>query len=65
MTEVLKEREAQIELAHLKAKASEGEEEEWLNQMNKEHEYAMQKEHSAAFRRMQAARDNQEFVKKQ
>ncbi|PVD29918.1 hypothetical protein C0Q70_09177 [Pomacea canaliculata] len=65
LTEVLKEREAQIELAHLKAKASEGEEEEWLNQMNKEHEYAMQKEHSAAFRRMQAARDNQEFVKKQ
>lgn len=65
LTEVLKEREAQVELAKLKAEAAKGQDKELLEQTRREHEHALLREQNAAYKRMQAAKENAGFVVKQ
>jgi hypothetical protein len=62
LTEVLKEREAQIELKRLQEKASEGKDAEWLNLAKREHENAILQDQSRAKDRINAAKDHQKFL---
>ena len=61
LTEVLKEREAQIELKHLKEKANEGQDLEHLKQSMREHEEAIRHDQMRAAERIKAAKDTAGF----
>lgn len=65
LTEVLKERDAQIELKILKAKAQEGQDKEWLEKTQRELEDSICRDQEHARKRMQAALDNRDFIIKQ
>ncbi|KAL4222019.1 hypothetical protein ACF0H5_018064 [Mactra antiquata] len=65
LTEVLKEREAQLELKRLQEQASHGKDREWLEIANKEHEEAIRMDQSKAAERILAAAENQNFLKAQ
>lgn len=65
LTEVLKERDAQVELNILKAKANEGQDREWLQMSKKEQDDSIRRDQEAALKRMKAALENAEFMKKQ
>lgn len=65
LTEVLKEREAQLELRRLQAQASEGKDQEWLEKARREHEEAIKQDQEQALERIQAAKTNQNFLKAQ
>lgn len=61
LTEVLKEREAQIELKRLKEKATEGQDAEYLNHTRKEYEQSIKDDQSKAMERILAAQNNRQF----
>ncbi|XP_053373557.1 cilia- and flagella- associated protein 210-like [Mercenaria mercenaria] len=65
LTEVLKEREAQLELKRLKEQASHGKDREWLEVAQKEHEEAIRLDQTKAAERLVAASENQKFLKAQ
>ena len=65
LTEVLKERDAQLELKRLQAMASEGKDKEWLERAKREHEEAIRQDQVQAFDRIKAAKTNQNFLKAQ
>lgn len=65
LTEVLKERDAQLELNILKKKAAEGEDREWLESAQREYDDSIRRDQEKALARMQAAADNVSFVSKQ
>lgn len=65
LTEVLKEREAQLELKRLQAQANEGKDKEWLDKARREHEEAIRLDQEQAFGRIMAAKTNQNFLKAQ
>ena len=65
MSEVLKERDTQLELKQLKTKAYMDEDKDWLEQTQKEYQDSIARVHQAALRRVQAAEDNVNFIKKQ
>ena len=65
LTEVLKEREAQLELKRLQAQASEGKDQEWVDKARLEHEMAIKQDQEQAYGRIVAAKDNQHFLKAQ
>lgn len=62
LTEVLKEREAQIELKRLQEKASEGKDAEWLQLAKREHETAILQDQEKARQRIDATKTNQRFL---
>lgn len=62
LTEVLKEREAQLELKRLKEQASHGKDKEWLDIAKREHEEAIRQDQSKAAERILAAAGNQNFL---
>nr|KAG5693818.1 hypothetical protein BaRGS_004426 [Batillaria attramentaria] len=64
-TEVLKERDAQVELNRLKAKAAEGVDREWLEKAQREYDDSIRRDQENAYKRMMAARDNENFLQKQ
>lgn len=64
-TEVLKERDAQVELNRLKVKAREGEDREWLEKARREYEDSIRRDHENARKRMEAANENAGFLNKQ
>ena len=61
LTEVLKERDAQLELKRLKELASEGKDNEWLEKAKREHEMAIIQDQDRARKRISAAKENQLF----
>ncbi|XP_046568387.1 coiled-coil domain-containing protein 173-like [Haliotis rubra] len=61
LTEVLKEREAQLELKQLKERASEGKDQEWLELQRREYEEGIQKDHAKAAARIAAASETAAF----
>ena len=65
LTEVLKEREAQLELKRLQAQASEGQDKEWLDKARQEHELAIRQDQEQAYKRIKASKENQHFLKAQ
>ncbi|XP_071108770.1 cilia- and flagella- associated protein 210-like [Haliotis cracherodii] len=65
LTEVLKEREAQLELKQLKERANEGKDQEWLEITRREYEEGIQKDHAKAAERISAARETADFQKAQ
>ena len=65
LTEVLKEREAQLELKRLQSLASEGKDKEWLDKARREHEEAIKLDQESAMDRIKAAKTNQNFLKAQ
>lgn len=65
LTEVLKEREAQIELKRLQEKASEGKDAEWLKLAKREHENAILHDQEKAKERINASKDHQMFLSSQ
>ena len=65
LTEVLKERDAQLELKRLQAMASEGKDQEWLVKAQREHEEAIRLDQGQAVERIKAAKTNQNFLKAQ
>ena len=65
MTEVLKEREAQIELKRLKEKASAGKDREWLDLARHEYEEGTLKDQDEARERIRKASENASFQKAQ
>lgn len=65
LTEVLKEREAQLELKRLKEQASMGKDKEWLDRAKQEYEEAIRKDQAKAAERIVAAAENQKFLKAQ
>ena len=65
LSEVLKERDAQMELKHLKARASEGQDSEWLEKSRREYEDSIRRDQEAAMKRMMAADQNAGFIQKQ
>lgn len=65
LTEVLKEREAQIELKKLQEKANEGKDAEWLQLAKREHENAILQDQEKARQRIHATKDNQRFLSAQ
>lgn len=65
LTEVLKEREAQLELKRLKDQASQGKDKEWLEKARQEYEEAIRQDQTKAAERIIAAADNQNFLKAQ
>ncbi|WAQ94164.1 CC173-like protein [Mya arenaria] len=65
LTEVLKEREAQLELKRLKEAASHGKDKAWLDQAQREYEEAIQQDQVRAAERIINAKDNQGFLKAQ
>lgn len=65
LTEVLKEREAQLELKRLREQASVGQDKEWLIKAQREYEEAIKADQMKAAERIIAARDNQHFLKAQ
>ena len=65
LTEVLKEREAQIELRRLKEKASAGKDNEWLHLARREYEEGILKDQDEARERIHKAADTASFQKAQ
>lgn len=65
LTEVLKEREAQIELKKLQEKANEGKDAEWLQLAKREHENAILQDQEKARQRIHVTKDNQRFLSAQ
>jgi len=65
LTEVLKEREAQIELKRLKALASDGKDVELFRQAQREHEEAIIKDQAKAMERIMASKSTAQFQKSQ
>ncbi|XP_060553680.1 cilia- and flagella- associated protein 210-like [Ruditapes philippinarum] len=65
LTEVLKEREAQLELKRLKEQASHGKDKEWLEIAQREYEEAIRLDQTKAAERIIAAAENQGFLKAQ
>ena len=65
LTEVLKEREAQLELKRLKEQASVGKDKEWLERARQEYEEAIRIDQAKAADRIVAAGENQQFLKAQ
>ena len=65
LTEVLKEREAQLELKRLQEQASEGKDQEWVDKARVEHEMAIKQDQEQAYDRIKAAKENQNFLKAQ
>ena len=65
LTEVLKEREAQLELKRLQTQASEGQDKEWLDKARQEHELAIRQDQEQAYKRIKASKENQHFLKAQ
>ena len=65
LSEVLKERDAQVELKILKAKASEGQDHEWMEKTQREYEDSIRRDQEAARKRMMAAAENANFIQKQ
>ena len=65
LTEVLKERDAQLELMKLKEKANEGKDKEWLERARKEYEEEILRDQDAAAQRIKASRENAAFQKAQ
>lgn len=65
LTEVLKEREAQLELKRLKEQASHGKDKEWLEIAQREHEEAIRLDQTKAAERLINAAENQSFLKAQ
>lgn len=65
LSEVLKERDAQVELKILKAKASEGQDREWMEKAQREYEDSIRRDQEAARKRMMAAAENANFIQKQ
>jgi len=65
LTEVLKEREAQLELKRLKEQASVGKDKEWLERARQEYEEAIRIDQAKAADRIIAAGENQQFLKAQ
>ena len=61
MTEVLKEREAQLELKRLKEKANEGKDNEYLQLARKEYEQSIKEDQAKAMERMLAAQQTRQF----
>ncbi|XP_060066979.1 cilia- and flagella- associated protein 210-like [Ylistrum balloti] len=61
LTEVLKEREAQIELKKLKQKANEGQDIEYLKRAQREYDEAIQADQHKAMERIQAAKHTAQF----
>ncbi|KAL8587022.1 hypothetical protein ACOMHN_023412 [Nucella lapillus] len=65
LTEVMKERDAQIELNILKAKASEGLDKELLEKAKRDYEDSIRRDQEAAMKRMKATKDNANFIQTQ
>ncbi|KAL5007785.1 hypothetical protein ScPMuIL_016591 [Solemya velum] len=65
LTEVLKERDAQLELKVLKEKASEGKDREWLEHGLREYEEGVRQDQTKAIDRINAARDVADFQRSQ
>lgn len=65
LTEVLKEREAQLELKRLKEQAGQGKDREWLEKAQHEYEEAIRQDQEKAAGRKIAAAENQHFLKAQ
>jgi len=65
LTEVLKEREAQLELKRLKDMAGKGQDKEWLDLARREHEEAIRADQMKAAERIVNAKQNQHFLKAQ
>ncbi|XP_041365324.1 coiled-coil domain-containing protein 173-like [Gigantopelta aegis] len=65
LTEVLKEREAQLELKQLIAKANDGKDTEWTRLQQHAYEETVQKEQERAAARIRDAKQNEEFLKAQ
>lgn len=65
LTEVLKEREAQLELKRLKEHATQGKDKEWLERARQDYEEAIRVDQAKAAERIVAAADNQKFLKAQ
>lgn len=65
LTEVLKEREAQLELKRLKDQASQGKDKEWLERARHDYEEAIRQDQAKAAERILAASENQKFLKAQ
>lgn len=61
LTEVLKEREAQLELKKLKEKATEGQDKEWLAKATREYEEGIKTDQVKAANRIRAAKDTASF----
>lgn len=65
LTEVLKERDAQVEFNQLKLAASKGQDRANIERTQKELEKAIIKEQNDAQLRLEAARQNKDFIKAQ
>ncbi|XP_074659514.1 cilia- and flagella- associated protein 210-like [Tubulanus polymorphus] len=65
LTEVLKEREAQLELKSLMSKADEGRDREWLEQTQREMEHGIREDQQAALQRLVKRKDCADFQKAQ
>ncbi|XP_076439715.1 cilia- and flagella- associated protein 210-like [Babylonia areolata] len=65
LSEVLKERDAQVELNALKAKAKENEDLEWLQKAQRDYEDSIMRDQAAAVKRMKAADENRAFLQVQ
>ena len=65
LTEVLKEREAQLELKRLKEAASEGQDLEWVEQAQREYEEGILRDQQDAAKRIEKAHRNASFQKAQ
>ncbi|KAL8621417.1 hypothetical protein ACOMHN_048217 [Nucella lapillus] len=65
LCEVLKEREAQVELKGLREKGKEQEEQEWLLKAHRDYEDSILRDQAAAQKRMDAAHTNRQFLQAQ
>ncbi|KAK3592985.1 hypothetical protein CHS0354_023210 [Potamilus streckersoni] len=65
LTEVLKEREAQLELKKLQARANEGKDKEYMALAQREYEEAIQQDQMRAMERLAAAKEAEDFQKAQ
>lgn len=54
-----------MELKILKAKASEGQDREWMEKAQREYEDSIRRDQEAARKRMMAAAENANFIQKQ
>ncbi|XP_055959435.1 cilia- and flagella- associated protein 210 [Patella vulgata] len=65
LTEVLKEREAQLDLKKMKDRANDGKDKEWLERVRREYEEGIQREQAKAQVRLNAAAETCDFQKLQ
>lgn len=65
LTEVLKERDAQVELNKLKIEAAKNNDVEWLQKAQREYEDSIRRDQENARKRMEAADENATFINKQ